>query len=186
MASIAFSRYEAPAKAFVGQFPMGTIVAADELIDWAADHKDGLASDLLIDDPGKQYTALRRHLNHGGASRGLPQDKRFYLAVEDAKRKTIVVQGLTERVSEQALAACSKSARGALSPYEQSARALEDTKLDELSDEQREQVESLLQEMTESQVPLRRLIGEQMHDCLIKRLMAQGQTLDGARAIIAV
>ena len=139
---VALSKYEDSAVAFLGTYPVGTVVAPGEVIEWATDHGNGLATDLLISDPGKRVSALRRHLNNGASSYNLSEDQRFYLALEDTKRKTMLVKSLADHTSEQANSAVGKSMRGAMTPIKRSLKAIEDHKLDELPDEKRTQLRS--------------------------------------------
>lgn len=171
---VALSKYEDAATAFLKAHPIGTTVTPDRMVSWATEHADGLDTDLLIGDPDKRLSALRRHLNNGASSRNLPEEKRFYLVIEDAKRKTMLVQSLVERTKEQADIAFDKSLRGAMSPITQSQRAIEDHKLEELSSEDREELEAILSELVESQQPLRNVLSQRNIDVYAKKLIAKG------------
>lgn len=178
------SKYEDAAQALLSQYPVGSLVGPDDLINWATEHGNGLAADLLIGDPGKKIGALRRHLNHGGASRNLAEEKRFYLDMEDVKRKTMVVKALAEHTAEQAEASFGKSMLGAISPLKRAQRAIDDVKLDELSTEMREELEQQLQELVATAEPLRNLLSKQNIDRHAKRLEAKGYTPQQARDLL--
>jgi hypothetical protein len=85
----------ASAAAFHRVFPIGTIVQGGAIIAWARGHADGfIATDLLIDNPGLQLLALRRHLNVGA---NLAEGKRFRLAPVEGEREAFVVCALAKR-----------------------------------------------------------------------------------------
>src|SRR5262249_13508392 len=110
------SKYETVAQSFLDAHPLGQMVTATSLLEWANSHGDGLRADLALDDPGKQINAIKRHLNEGGASPNISEDRRYYVDVEDPKRKTFVVRPYAEYVKDQAISAFGKSVTGALSP----------------------------------------------------------------------
>jgi hypothetical protein len=92
-ARLARSRLATSATAFLQSYPIGTTVQGDEIVAWARDHADGLiASDLLIDRPSFQLSALRRHLNMGGAR--VADAERFSIDIVDSVRKVFVVRAL--------------------------------------------------------------------------------------------
>jgi hypothetical protein len=182
----ALSKYEGVAEDFLTDHPVGTTVPQDRLVGWATRYKDGLASDLLIDSPGKQFSALRRHINDGAASRNFDEDRRFHLAVIDAKRKTCVVRLLSEHVSEQADAALGKSVRGAITPIKSAQKALDDVKVDELSDEQRAEIEQRAGEMLKLVEPVQKMFSVQIIDYWTGRLIAKGMTEQQAQTTIAM
>jgi hypothetical protein len=181
---VALSKYEDSAVAFLGTFPIGTVVGPGEVIDWATDHGNGLATDLLIPDPGKRVSALRRHLNNGGSSYNLSEDQRFYLAVEDTKRKTMLVQSLADRTNEQAHNAVGKSMRGAMTPIKRSQKAIEDHKLEELPEEKRLQLEEQLRDLVEIHEPLKKLFSQQLINSHVKILTAKGYSPQQARDLL--
>jgi hypothetical protein len=90
------AKYEDAAAAFLQAYPLGTRVHGEEIVAWAADHADGLASDLLLDNDGMKLNALRRHLNSGGASRRFAEAERFYIDVTDAKHKVFAIRRLVD------------------------------------------------------------------------------------------
>lgn len=180
----ALSKYEDAAAAFRQVHPIGSIVTADRMLAWAETHANGLASDLLIADPSKKLATLRRHLNDGGGSRNLPETDRFYLAMEDSKRKTVIVRSLREYVSEQADQALDKSVVGAMKPIKRSQKAIDDIKVEELESEDREQLERQLQELVETAVPLRRVFSETVINHWVGKLEAKGHSREAATHMI--
>ncbi len=180
----ALSKYEDAAAAFIVAHPAGTPVGPDRLVNWAAGHANGLQTDLLIGDPDKRVSALRRHLNNGGASRNLTEDQRFYIVVEDAKRKMMRVQSLADRAKEQADQAFGKSVIGAITPIKRSQKAIDDIKLEELTNDKRHELEDMLKELVETAAPLRTLLSAQVINHWSKKLEAKGYTRQQARDMI--
>jgi hypothetical protein len=180
----ALSKYEDAAEAFRQVHPIGSIVTADRMLAWAETHANGLASDLLIADPSKKLATLRRHLNDGGGSRNLAETNRFYLEMEDSKRKTVIVRSLREYVSEQADQALDKSVVGAMKPINRSQKAIDDIKVEELTSEDREQLERQLQELVETAVPLRRVLSETVFNHWVGKLEAKGHSREAATHMI--
>jgi DNA-binding transcriptional ArsR family regulator len=181
---VALSKYEEAASAFLEKHPVGTIVPPDRMVKWAHDHGNGLAPDLLIDDPSKRLSALRRHLNHGGASRNLTEDERFYLAIEDKERKTLLVQSLVDYTREKADVVFDKSINGAMNPLKKMHQQIDDHKLEELSPETREELEQRIKELVDAVAPLRTLLSQQNIDRHAKRLEAKGYTAKQARDLL--
>jgi hypothetical protein len=137
------SQYEEIAQSFLNEHPVGTTVSGSALQKWVAEHADGAAlkPDLGINDPGKRINAIRRHLNNGGSSDSYAEDRRFTLQVEDAKRKTYIVRSCADVAKDQADGALFKSASGALSPLKRSQKAINNIKLDELPEIERQAME---------------------------------------------
>jgi len=174
-------QYEDAAQAFLQDFPIDTTVRGDEIVKWAHDHKDGLASDLLIDNPTKKLSALRRHLNAGASSRSFDESERYVLEVIDAKRKIFMVRRLVDHVGQKADAAFGKSIFGCINPLKNARAELEDVKVEELDDNQRRMVEAKLNEIIETQTPIKKMLGEQMVARLKTRLIARGFSEEAAR-----
>jgi hypothetical protein len=181
---VALSKYEDAAKAFLKAHPIGTVITSDRMLDWAGDHANGLAADLLIPDPNKRLGSIRRHLNDGGASRSFAESNRFYLAVTDAKRKTLLVQSLFEHVSEQADEAVGKAVVGALTPINRSLKASEDVKKEELSEEDQAELEQQMQELIETAVPFRKVCSERVIAHWVGKLITKGFTAEQAKHMI--
>jgi hypothetical protein len=185
--AISLSKYEDAALAFLKDHAIGSIVTADRLVNWAQ-VTDGeaavLKSDLLVDDPAKRLSALRRHLNLGGASRNLDESQRFCLVIEDAKRKTMSVRSLQEHVRDQNDDAFAKSVRGAVSPVKRQQRALDDIKLEEVSPEVREDIEAKLRAFVDYYTPLRKFLSEAVINREVQRLMAKGNSEATARMML--
>lgn len=184
MASI--DKYTDAAAAFLQTYPIDTKVRGEEIITWAENHSDGLASDLLIDDSGKKLSALRRHLNAGAASRSFAETERYIVDVLDAKRRIFVIRKLADYVHDKATAAFGKSVSGALSPIETSRKAIEDIKQEELDDADREALQARMNELTAIQTPLKKLFNNQTIERWVFRLEAQGYTKEQARTLIEV
>jgi hypothetical protein len=179
------SKYEDAAKAFLKKHPLGSVVTPEKVLDWAEKFGDGLASDMLVSDPSKKISALRRHLNDGAASRNLAEANRFHLAIEDAKRKTMRVVSLADHVKQQADQAIDKSIVGALSPINRSQKAIDDIKLEEVENEElRQELERQLAEMVEAAVPLKRVLSQQLQNHWIGKLEAKGLSRQEAQRLI--
>lgn len=179
-----FVKYEDAAAAFLQSYPLDALVRGEEILTWAQDHADGLANDLLIDDDSKKLSALRRHLNSGGASRSFAEDERFVIDVTDAKRKIFKVRKLADHVHDKATMAFGKSVTGALSPIKSSKRAIEDIKLDELDEPDRQALEARMNELTSLQTPLKKLFNNQTIERWVFRLEARGYTKEQARNLV--
>src|SRR5262245_57777551 len=180
------SKFEDAAQAFLTVHPIGTVVTPDRLLKWAAEHGNGLATDLLIDDPGKKLSALRRHLNHGAASRNVAEEKRFYLDLEDAKRRTVRVERLSDHVNRQAEDAFGRSVTGALTPLKRSERAISDIKVEELDETERQALEEQAEALIRTMQPLRMLLSEQVSNRWVAKLEAKGYTKEQAKSLIEV
>jgi hypothetical protein len=175
-----FTQYEDAAAAFLQVFPLGTKVRGEEIVAWATDHSDGLAGDLLIDDDSKRLSALRRHLNAGGSSRGFAESERFVIDVSDAKRKVFTIRRLADHVHDKAAAAFDKQVIGAISPGETAIRAIEDIKLEELDDAERAELELRRKELAGVLVPIKNVFKEQATERWIMRLEARGVAREAA------
>jgi hypothetical protein len=96
MPPVVLIEYEDAARAFLKSFPAGSTVRGDELLTWAAEYANGLASDLLVGHPGKKLNSLRRHLNMGAASRAFAEADRFFIEVIESKKKVFKVRTLAD------------------------------------------------------------------------------------------
>jgi hypothetical protein len=181
---VALSAYEDTAAAFLSQFPIGSTVTGEGLVKFAQKHKNGLAGDLLIEDPRKRLSSMRRHVNNGAASRNFSEEERFFLAIEDAKRQTFVVRSLADHVMAQADTAVDRSVVGALSPLRRSTKALNDIKVDELSPEQQQELGAQLELLKEVAAPLKTLFADQIISHWSKKLIAAGMTAQQARHVL--
>jgi len=177
-------KYEDAAASFLQQHPLESKVRGEDIITFARDHANGLASDLLVGDDSKKVSALRRHLNSGGASRSFAEEERFCIDVSDAKRKIFVVRKLADYVHDKATAAFGKSVHGALMPINNSKKAIEDIKLDELDEDQREALEARMNELTAIQVPLKKLFNDQTIKRWTFRLEQKGYSKEQARNLV--
>lgn len=185
--AVALSKYEDAASAFLKDHPIGTIVTPDVLVNWA-EAADGdatvLKTDLLVDDPAKRLSALRRHINLGGASRNLDEGDRFCLVIEDSKRKTMSVRSLQEHVRDQHDVAFAKSVNGAVAPIKRQQKALEDIKTEEVAPEVKADVEAKIRDFVDYYTPLRRFLSESVINHEVQRLMAKGKTEADARLML--
>jgi hypothetical protein len=177
------SKYEDSAQAFLQAYPVGSVVTADAMLTWATHYGNGLAMDLLLDDPGKKLSAIRRHLNQGASSRNLAEEKRFYLIIEDPRRKTVRVERLAAHVNRQAEEAFGKSVTGALNPLRQSERAISDIKTEELEADEQQALEEQAEALIKTMQPLRMLFSEQVQTRWVAKLEAKGFTPDQARSL---
>src|SRR5262245_52800397 len=121
------SRFEPASTTFSEAHPIGTTVPAEEFLEWAEEYGGVLAPDLAILEPEKKVRTLRNHLNTGGVSLNLPQEKRFKLVVVDKARGTMRVEALTDITLSAAEVALDKGISGFMNPVTRSIRALEDT-----------------------------------------------------------
>ncbi|MET4315940.1 hypothetical protein [Bradyrhizobium sp. RT4b] len=182
------SKYEDPAQEFLTAYPIAAVVYGNELVDWVEQRPNGhaLKSDLLVDDIDKKISAIRRHINQGAGSRNVAENRRFYLEVEDARRKTYVVRSLVDHAQAQADAAFGRSVSGAINPLRASERVLKDIKREELDDEGRRALEAQLHDLVETAAPLKKLLGEQLQNKWVKRLVAKGYSPEQAITLIEV
>jgi hypothetical protein len=95
----------------------------------------------------KVISTVRRWINEARQSRCLPQPQRFVIAVVDARRALYSVVGYVDHVLAEAASAVDRSKRRSLAPLDRRLKELESQKLDELSDERRQQIENEQQEL---------------------------------------
>jgi len=181
---MALEQHKDAAAAFLQAYPLGTKVRGEEIIAWAHDHSDGLASDLLIGDEGKKLSALRRHLNSGAASREFVEAERYVIDIEDAKRKVFVVRNLAEFVNIRSAATFSKSVNGAIAPIKAQQKAIDDIKLEELDEDLRKELEQHKKEADVALAPIKKLFNQQAIDRWVLRLEADGYTKEQALALM--
>lgn len=178
--------YEDAAAAFLQAYPLDTKVPGEEIIAWAEGHANGLASDLLIDNEGKKLSALLRHLRSGGASRSFKEDERFYVEVEDAKRSVFKVRRLADYVYDKSTVAFAKSVSGALSPLKQSQKAIDDIDKKNVSAQERLALETRVQELIDTMVPIRKTFHDGAVNRWVLRLEARGYTRTQAESILEI
>lgn len=169
-------------------YPIGAVVYSNDLLGFAEQRVNGdaLKADLVLSDGNKRLSALRRHLNEGAASRNVAEARRFYIDVEDARRKTYIVVSLAAHALAQAQAAIGRSVIGAINPLKASERALKDIKLDELDEESRRAHEAQRQELNETAAPVKRVAIDQLKGVAAKQLVARGYTPEQAISMIEV
>ena len=182
--ALQMSRYEPAAEAFLDSFPIGTIVGGEEILGFAEQHSDGLASDLLIGDPGKRLSTLRRHLNSGAASRAFSEDKRFIIDVEDAKNKVYIVRKLAAYVTENAKDGVDKSVLGAIAPLNSRMRGLDNIKKEELTDDERSALETEMRELLDFQQQVKPVLTAEITAHYTRQLTAQGMSETEARRML--
>jgi hypothetical protein len=182
----ALSIYEDLVPPFLSHYPFDTTVHGSELIDFVESLPNGhkIKNDLLVDDPGKQVSAIRRHLNHGGASRNLAERERLFLETLDAKRKTYAVRSLAKFVASETDPAFSKSVFGALNPLKRQKAAIDDIKKDELSDEDRLALENDAEGIIRAFAPLAQICREGVMTRWVDKLVARGMPPAQARTMI--
>lgn len=180
------TKFENTAAAFIQVYPIGTEVHGDELVEWARNHANGLATDLLIADEGKKLSALRRHINSGASSRNFAESERFYVEITDAKRRSYRVTRLLDHVQVKAATAFGKSARAALAPITSSQRALKDVKMVELTPEERKVCETQMNDLINLQVPLKKIYHEVVVERWVARLEAKGYSRAQALALTEI
>jgi hypothetical protein len=170
------SKFEDVWQALLRQYPMGTIVHGEELIDFVEELPNGHAikDDLLVADPGKQVSAIRRHFNHGGSSRNLSELERGVLEVVDAKRKTFRVITLASHTIGNTDGTFIKSGFGAINPIKRQMSAMQDIKKEELSDEQRTELERDLDFTANAFVPLAKIVHATTINRAVNVLVSKG------------
>jgi hypothetical protein len=178
-------KYGDAAASFLEAFPIGSTVRGQELIDWATDHSDGLAADLLIGDQGKQVSALCRHLNQGGSDYTIPEAARFRITVTDAKRQVMEVRRLADHVYDKATGAFDKSISGALNPLKSSRKAIADIKLEELEPTLRAELEDYDLELSNTQTEVAGVLKQRAEVRTMARIESMGYSREQAQALIA-
>jgi hypothetical protein len=181
------SRYEDVAQSFLDAFPVGTMISGDEIVDWIEEKADGhvIRSDLRIDDPRKKISAVRRHLNDGGRSSNVTQDRRFVVDVEDAKRLSFAVVAYAQFAHARATQAFVRSAGAAIAPLNSAIKIGKDQKLDELTAEERARIERDLRDLEAIKEPVRKAYAEETDRRMVTALVERGQTLEQARSLLA-
>lgn len=103
------SEYQLIAQNFLDAHPIGSVVTAAALEDWANEHADGtvLKSDLAITSRAGRLRKLRRHLNESGKS--LPPPQRFALQTGTVARGVSVVRAYVDFITEQANVAVARA-----------------------------------------------------------------------------
>src|SRR5262245_11816846 len=170
----ALSRYENAARAFLKAFPIGSDIAAEEMLDWAQEHADGLAADMLISEPGKRISSVRRHLNDGGASRNLAESDRFYIEWKDKEDKTFVILAFHAYQSDKADNALGAAMVGALRPFEKAQQGLKRIRPEDLDDETAKAIRQKMADIVENAKPLRDVFSQRWNQQCIGRLVAKG------------
>jgi hypothetical protein len=177
------SNFEDTAAAFTKTYPIGTTVRMDELFDWSEQHGNGLAPDNLIDSVPKKFSSLRRHINDGGASRNLPEEKRFILEITDTKSKTLLVRSLTAYAVGFAEAAPDKAAVAGMKPLKSACQKLDNIKDDELPDAQREAVELLKKQAREDKNTMATNTAQMVDGHYASLMVSKGLAVDKPHAL---
>ena len=179
------SKHETIALLFFEAHPTDTVVTPSAFQDWIAHHANGAAikSDLAIEEPSKRLSALRRHLNEGGRSDGLPEAKRFQLQIEDAKRRTMIVRAHSAVAKDQAVRAISDATNGALGPLKRGQRAIDAVKLDELPEIEREVLEIARANIEAMEKAVKPTLAQEIDRIWVARLAQLGLSPEQARRI---
>lgn len=182
------NKFEGPAEDFLADFPIGTIFHSDQLMEWMHSKANGhaIGHDLLIDDPSKRLSAIRRHLNNGGASRAFSEDARFYIEVLDVIQQTYVVKRYLDYVREKAMSAFDRSISGAMTPYRRAKSTINSIKRADLTEEEQQALDDQLREIVENAEPVRQLYSEQVIRHAVAALVAKGFDGEAARRLIDV
>jgi hypothetical protein len=185
---MAFSKYEGVAQAFVARFPIGSRVTAVEILEWAKTLQNGhrLAPDLAEDEPRKQVSKIRLHLNDGAGvkSAHVAEDQRFFIDVIDAAAGIYFVRPFHEHAEIKCTEAFGKSVLGALNPLRSSVKVVDSVKLDELNVNQRTALEAGRGMLEELQTPMRALLNGHINRHMVATLTARGYTREQARDMI--
>jgi hypothetical protein len=186
------SQFENFAQALLDDNPFGSVVTGSALTKFAKEYSGNGASpaaaaalkaDLAIDDPAKRISTLRRHINHGGTSDNISEDRRFVLAVEDAKRKTFTVRAYADHVLDTATAAIGKSVNGALSPLKNQQKAINSVKLDELPEIMRQTLETARENIEHMEMAVKPTYAQEVSRIWIAAMERRGISADVAEKI---
>jgi len=178
------SQYEDAAVAFLDDFPHGTLVRQDRVLQWAGGYADGLAEDMAITDPKKRLSALIRHLNEGGRSAGLAENVRFKIVRTDTRNGTLTVFRLRDVVRDDAEDAVNQAVRGAIGPFNRSLRAIDGLKVEELSEEEQAEFSELREGLAADKAPVAHLLDTIVTDRTVRLLGKAGLSEQNARLLI--
>jgi hypothetical protein len=159
------SKYVGACKAFLKAYPFRTTLTAVALLQWATEQGNGsnvFAADLAIDDPGKRLNAIRRHLNDGCRVGDLPENERFVLQIDDRQLKTYFVQPYADMAIEFAAASIGTSVTGALRPLNRSQKIYDSIAVEELSDEDKAELEGQISHVLAMQEAIKPVLGAEV------------------------
>jgi hypothetical protein len=181
------SRYEDIAQAFLDDNPIGSMVTGEHLLEWIEQKANGhaIGADLSIEDPRKRLSTLRRHLNDGARTQNVAENRRFVVAVEDAKLSRYAIRAYVDAADERAAQAFLRSAGAALAPLDGALKMLNDVKRNELSPEKQQRHDSRRQDIETIREPVARVYRDETDRRAIGALIASGQTEQQARASLA-
>lgn len=180
------SKYENVAQDFLKEFPIGTDLTAERLLKWLEQKANGhiIGSDLSIEDPRRKLSAVRRHLNEGARSQNVAEDHRFVLQVTDAKRGRFAVVSYMQHAHMTAAQAFLRSAGGAMAPIKGAYGILEDIKVEELSDDEKQQVDRDRKNLEALKEPLQKMYNDEADRRMVGALVDRGQTEQQARLLL--
>jgi hypothetical protein len=181
------SKYEDIAQVFLDDNPIGSMVTGEHLLEWTEQKADGhtIGADLSIEDPRKRLSTLRRHLNDGARTQNVPEDRRFIVVVEDAKRSSFAIRAYADAADERAAQAFIRSAGAALAPLDGALKMLDDVKRNELSPEKQQRHDGRRQDIETIRQPVAKAYRDEADRRAIGVLIASGQTEQQARASLA-
>jgi hypothetical protein len=179
------SVYEGVAQSFLDAHPIGTTVTATQLTKWVNDHPDGAAikPDLAIADPDKRAKALLKHINHGGESDNVAEQRRFVLDVDDPKRKVYLVRPYAEVAKDKARGAIGKAIMGAVAPLKRGTRAVNGVKLEELPEVERIVLERARDNIEAMERVIKPTLAQEVDRIWIAEMARRGIPEDQARKI---
>jgi len=183
---MSLSSYETIAQSFLDDHPIGSPVTGERLLAWTTQKANGhvISSDLNIADPRKKLSTLRRHLNEGARSQNVAEDRRFIILVEDAKRASFFVMGYAQYSHQRAVQAFVRSAGGAISPINSALKLLDDIKIEELSEDAKQEVSKDRNDLEAIKEPVRKAYAEETDRRMVTALIDRGQTPEQARALL--
>jgi hypothetical protein len=152
------SKFVDACKAFLPVYPFGTTVTAVALLKFATEQGNGnnpFAAALAEPDPAVRLRKVRNGLNEGWRIGGLPENERAILEIEDTKLKTFFVQPWASMAIERAAAAIGQSVKGGLSPFIRAEKFHASVAVEELSDEDRAELEGRIQNVREMQAAIK-------------------------------
>lgn len=120
------------------------------------------AAALAEPDPAARLRKIRNGLNEGWRVGGLPEDKRAILEIEDSKLKTYFVQPWASMAIERAASAIGQSVKGGLSPTIRAEKIYSSVAIDELSDEDRAELEDRIQNVREMNAAIKPVYAAQV------------------------
>ena len=136
------SPYEDLIPDFLVQFPIGSNVTGGALVRFVEDkapEDHPIKDDLDEDNP---VAVIKRHIAHGAHSDSLPEAQRFVFVTVDAKRQLYSIKALSKHGLALASGSLLASVTAAMKPFKSATNSIDIVKVDELTDEDRDELEA--------------------------------------------